>query len=116
MTPRSRRVVVSATDGAAFEGGKTVRVDTTVWVHWDYSADSLDLYFAADATHPSWTFIATLVPHASKSQLLSTTYSLPEGPLQAVRAAFRHGGTAGACPSGNYNDRDDLVFAVGPRR
>jgi len=35
------------------------------------------------------------------------------GSLQAVRAAFRYQGSAAACAAGAYNDRDDLVFAVG---
>ena len=34
------------------------------------------------------------------------------GPVHAVRAAFRYGGSAAPCASGPYNDRDDLAFVV----
>lgn len=108
------RIRVSTTDGSAFAPAKTVRIDTTVWAYWDYTKDALDLYFAADATRPEWTFLTTIVPNASGAQVLSATYTLPEGPLQAVRAAFRKGGSAAPCATGNYNDRDDVVFVVGP--
>ena len=30
-----------------------------------------------------------------------------------MRAAFRYNGSASACSTGAYDDRDDLVFAVG---
>jgi hypothetical protein len=106
------RIVVSTTDGTGFAPGKTVRIDATVWAWSTPSADGLDLYYAANATSPSWTFIATLTPTVAGAQTLSATYTLPSGALQAVRAQFRYQGTASACTSGAYNDRDDLVFAV----
>ncbi|HEX9185656.1 MAG TPA: M36 family metallopeptidase [Vicinamibacteria bacterium] len=106
------RLVVSTTDGASFAAGKTVRVDATVWAWSTPSADRLDLYYAADATSPAWTLIATLTPTVAGQQTLSATYTLPSGALQAVRAQFRYQGSASTCTSGGYNDRDDLVFAV----
>ena len=69
----------------------------------------LDLYYAADANNPSWTFVATLSPAAGGSQTLSTSYTLPSGSLQAVRAVFRYQGSASSCGTGNYDDNDDLV-------
>ena len=74
----------------------------------------LDLYYAADATAPSWTFLGTFDPPGGGAQTLSTTYVLPSGGLQAVRARFRYQGSAGACNTGSYDDHDDLVFAVNP--
>jgi len=106
------RIKVQTVDGTSFAAGKTVRVDATVWVWTTPSADHLDLYYAADAASPTWTFIATLTPTAAGAQTLSATYTLPAGPLQAVRARFRYVGSASACTSGPYNDHDDLVFAV----
>ncbi len=106
------RIVVSATDGTDFAPGKTVRIDTTVWAWTTPSSDKLDLYYAANAASPTWTFITTLTPAAAGAQTLSATYTLPSGSLQAVRAQFRYQGSASACTSGGYNDRDDLIFAV----
>jgi leucyl aminopeptidase len=40
------------------------------------------------------------------------TYTLPTGPLQAVRARYRYRGDRAPCGNGKYDDQDDLVFAV----
>ena len=106
------RIKVSTSDGSSFVAGKTVRVSATVWAWTTPSADHLDLYYAANANSPSWTFIATLAPTAAGAQTLSATYTLPAGSLQAVRANFRYQSSAGACVAGSYTDHDDLVFAV----
>ena len=89
-----------------------MRIEATVWAYTASGSDKLDLYYAADAMSPAWTFLATLTPTATGAQVLSTTYTLPAGSLQAVRARFRYGGTAVACGTGTYNDHDDLVFEV----
>jgi len=107
------RIVVSTNDGTDFAPGKTVTIDATVYV-WPGgpTSDSIDLYYAADATSPSWTFITTINPTSGGTQSASASYTLPSGPLQAVRAQIRYQGSASSCTSGNYNDHDDLVFAV----
>ncbi len=106
------RVKVSTVDGTSFAAGKQVRIDATVWAWTSPTTDKLDLYFAANANAPSWTFVTTLTPSVAGAQTLSATYTLPAGTLQAVRAQFRYQGTASACTVGNFNDRDDLIFAV----
>ncbi len=106
------RLKVSTTDGSNFAPGKTVRIEATVWAYSSFSSDHLDLYFASNANSPSWTFLTTLTPTAAGVQTLSATYTLPAGGLQAVRANFRYQGSASSCSAGNYDDRDDLVFAV----
>ncbi len=103
---------VSTTDGTNFAAGKTVRIDATVWAWTTPSQDHLDLYFAANAASPTWTFVGTLTPTVAGAQTLSATYTLPAGALQAVRAQFRYQGAASPCTAGGFNDRDDLVFAV----
>ena len=108
------RVKVSTLDGTDFAAGKTVRVEATLWAYTTASADRLDLFYAANAASPTWTLIATLTPPAAGAQLMSASYTLPAGTLQAVRAQFRFQGTASACTTGSYNDHDDLVFAVTP--
>ncbi len=108
------RVKVSTLDGTPFAAGKIVRVEATVWA-WSGSptSDAVDLYYAADANVPVWTFIGTLVPPVAGAQVLSATYTLPAGALQAVRANFRYVGVASPCSTGSFDDRDDLIFAVG---
>jgi leucyl aminopeptidase len=108
------RIRVLTTDGTPFAAGKTVRIEATVWAYSSFSSDKLDLYYAANASSPVWTFLGTLTPTKAGSQVLSATYTLPAGALQAVRANFRYGGTAGTCASGSYTDHDDLIFAVTP--
>jgi leucyl aminopeptidase len=105
------KIMVSSLDGLDFTEGATVRIDATVWA-WSSSSDYLDLYYAADANSPSWTYITTLSPPASGAQTLSVTYTLPDGGLQAVRASFRYQGSVSSCSIGSYDDADDLVFAV----
>jgi hypothetical protein len=106
------RIQVSTLDGTTLTNGKTVRIEATVWAFTPPAGDKLDLYYAADANSPSWTFITTLTPTTGGAQTLSTTYNLPLGTLQAVRARFRYQGSATPCQPGGFDDHDDLVFAV----
>lgn len=108
------RVKVYTSDGGDLSPGKQVTIEADVWAFSSYTADALDLYYAADANNPTWSFITTIVPTAAGVQTLRANYTLPAGAsTQAVRAVFRYGGTAIACSSGAYDDRDDLAFAVG---
>ncbi len=106
------RLKVATTDGSALAAGKTVTITATVWAWTTPSADHLDLYYAANANSPTWTFIATLTPTAAGSQTLTANYTLPSGTLQAIRANFRYQSSAGSCVAGSYTDHDDLIFAV----
>jgi leucyl aminopeptidase len=74
--------------------------------------DSLELYYTATADAPAWIPLGTVRTSKPGLQTLSRTYTLPDGPLQAVRARYRHRGAAGPCGPGPYIDHDDLVFAV----
>ncbi len=107
------RLKVSTLDGSLFAPGATVKVEATVWAFSSPSSDKLDLFYAPNANSPVWTLIATITPTVGGSQVLSANYTLPAGSLQAVRAQFRYTSTAVSCSAGTYNDRDDLVFAVG---
>jgi len=70
-------VRVSTVDGGPFAAGKTVTVAATVWV-FASNSDFLDLYFASDASNPSWTFVGTQSPPPGTTglQTLSATYVL----------------------------------------
>jgi hypothetical protein len=110
--PSLDRLVVTGADGGILRQGRGARIQATAWV--SSTADRLDLYRAANASAPSWTYLTTLVPGGTGSRVLQATYTLPAGNRQAVRARFRSGGTPGPCGAGALDDHDDLVFAVAP--
>src|SRR5262249_7302748 len=107
-----RMVVASTTSGSNLTHATSATVTVTVWSYSSFTSDHLDLYYAANANSPTWTFIKTINPTGSGVQVLSTTFTLPTRSLQAVRGQFRYQGRASPCTSGSYNDRDDLIFAV----
>ena len=106
------RLAIASTSGGALTHGTTATVTATVWAWSGFTSDALDLYYAANANSPSWVFIKTIVPTKAGAQTLSTTFTLPTGTLQAIRAQFRYQGRASSCTTGSYNDHDDLIFAV----
>jgi M6 family metalloprotease-like protein len=108
------RIRVLTVDGGPLRAGATVQVEVSAFV-WSTNTDALDLYYTADATAnpPVWTAIGTIVPTAGGLQVMTATYVLPAGRLQAVRGTFRYYGSASACATGDYDDHDDLVFATG---
>ena len=106
------RLVVATTDGSPLAAGKSVKISATVWAY-SATADALDVYSAANANSPTWVFLNTITPAAAGAQTLTTTFTLPTGTLQAIRANFRYQGSASACSTGAYDDHDDLIFAVG---
>jgi hypothetical protein len=103
---------VVTVDGGPLTPGKTVRVEATVWAYTEPESNRLDLYFAADARNPAWTYLTTLTPGRAGAQVLAATYVLPAGRLQAVRGVFRFAGSAEPCPGGVFDDVDDLVFTT----
>jgi subtilisin family serine protease len=111
-SPSIDQILISRVDGTPFAPGKEVKVDVTVWVS-STANERLDLFYATDAGAPSWTYLTTLTPTATGARVLSTTYLLPSGTQQALRAVYRSGGTPSECNAGTVNDHDDLVFAVG---
>jgi hypothetical protein len=109
-------VKISTLNNSLLSVGKTVKIDVSVWVVSPVT-DRLDLYGAPAASSPVWTLIETLAPGALGQQTLtSSSYVLPAGGLQAIRAHFRSGGSASSCGTvaGQVDDHDDLIFAVSP--
>lgn len=106
-------LTVSTLDGAPLLAGKAVRIDARIWTYTGYTTDYVDFFYAADATNPVWTHIATVqAPKAGESTVSALWALSPGSAFQAVRAQLRWNGSADACASGGYNDRDDLVFNV----
>ena len=109
----NERLVIRSLSGGDFAPGVTVEVEATVWAWSTGSSDTLDLYYTADASNPSWTLIGSYSPSGGGSQTITAQYVLPAGSTQAVRANFRYNGSQSPCSGGNYDDADDIVFAVG---
>ncbi len=104
------RIVIASTDGGPLTAGKMARITATMWAY--STANALDLYSAADASNPNWTFLNSISAAAAGEQTLSTTFVLPAGGVQAVRAHLRYNGSAATCSTSAYDESDDLVFAV----
>ncbi|HYO65849.1 MAG TPA: M20/M25/M40 family metallo-hydrolase [Archangium sp.] len=105
------RLKVATVDGTNLAAGKQVTVTATVWAY-SSTADTLDLYYAANASSPVWTLIGSYKPAGAGVRTITANYTLPAGANQAIRANFRYQGTAGTCSTGGYDDRDDLIFTV----
>ena len=88
-------------------------MSATVWC-WGTS-DRFDLYYTTNAATPSWTALTTNQACTGGGVARTFTHTFNLGATagtHAIRASFRYGGSAGACTSGSYNDRDDLVFEL----
>jgi hypothetical protein len=121
---RSARTIdglrITSVDGSPLAPGKTARIDLTVFAcNCDGSGqpDFFALYVARDASNPAWAPIAILSAPAPGRQVLSTTFTLPTGRLEAVRASISFTSFGEVCSAGgttNFGDleSDDLVFAV----
>jgi hypothetical protein len=105
---------VSTLDGGNMNEGDTVEIAVTVHAWSTGASDTLDLYYADDASSPVWTFLTSIAPPGGSIQTLTAQYALPAGAMQAVRGNFRYTGAADPCSAGTYDDHDDLVFAVSP--
>jgi hypothetical protein len=107
-------IIVNSVNGGDLQEGMEAEIVATVYSYGSGSSDRLDFFYAADAANPTWMYIGTQYPPAGGVQVLSMTYTLPKGANQAVRANFRYSGSvpANACSTGNYDDTDDLGFAV----
>ncbi|RYZ07351.1 MAG: peptidase S8 [Myxococcales bacterium] len=109
---------IATNGGGNLAAGQTVTVRADVWVYTP-SDDRLDLFYTADADASPvvWTPVtgATDVSFsAGGAKTFTTTFVLPSGSArQAIRGQMRVLGSATACAAGDFNDRDDLVFAVG---
>ncbi len=111
----SDRLKIETLDGGPLAVGKTVRITSTVWVWTTPTSDFLELYSAPDANAPVWTKLGATIPMTTAgAQVFTRDFVLPAGSLQAIRARFRFLGADAptGCGTGNFNDHDDLIFAV----
>jgi hypothetical protein len=107
------RIKVSTSDGSPLERGKLVQIDADVAMLSDDAwGHAVDFFYTADAAHPVWTLIGTVVPYQTELHTVSAPYLLPAGDLQAVRVQIREGASSVPCAADTRADRDDLIFAV----
>ncbi|WP_395846022.1 ELWxxDGT repeat protein [Cystobacter fuscus] len=111
------RLRVATVDGTPLAPGKTVRIEATVSSPFSPGWSRLDLYYTANAadTPASWVFLTTLKTTLTGDQVLSATYTLPSGALQAVRGIFGDGNWVRRPCVNNWGvnvDHDDLVFVT----
>jgi len=105
-------IKVSTVDGGPLRGGAMAEIEVKIWAWNDGSADTADFYYATNANAPIWEFIGSKRAGGPDLQTLKVQYSLPDGPLQAVRVNFRFLGSQSSCSRGNWDDVDDLVFSA----
>jgi hypothetical protein len=105
---------IATTDGRPLAPGRQVTVTASVWASFPYW-EALDLFHAPDASHPVWTHLARLTPSDVEAQELSTTFTLPEGGVQAIRGVYGNRRDVASCAPDGFTDHDDLVFTVGRR-
>ncbi len=117
FSERIHRIIVTRVGGEFLAEKRRAKISVVV-VGDVLNQNAIDLFYASDATNPSWTYITTRQPLIYGSHSLDDVeYVLPEGNLQAVRAQFRVGlntTSESPCTRGSRDDHDDLVFAVGP--
>jgi len=109
-------LTIRTIDGTVLAPGKVVEVEAGVYV-WDAAYDVLEIFSAADARSPAWTWVATVRPGGAGFQRLRATFTLPPGGLQAIRGSFYYAvaGTISppvACRGAFYGEADDVAFGV----
>lgn len=105
------QITVTRLGGGELAVGSNVQVDVQVYIESTYY-DALDLFSSPTVIEPAWRYLGTLQAEASGLQTLSASFTLPEGGIQAVRAALRYGGMPSTCTEGGFDERDDLAFTV----
>ena len=76
-------------------------------------SDRVDIWSSPSVTTPRWTLVKTVKPSVlNAASQVSATFTLPTGATQAVRVTLRRSASAVACPTGGYDDKDDLVFVT----
>lgn len=100
--------------GGAFTSGSSVRVVATVWC-FGTTNDYIEIYYGGNVNSPSFgtPIYSTTCPATGQQTITSSYFTLTSSAVnQIIRAQFNYSAAGGSnsCLTGNYNDRDDLVF------
>lgn len=111
------KIVVSSASGDDLTEGEVAMITAQVWCWGDGKSDFVDFYYASSATDPVWNFIERKQCPGGSAQNVSTSYTLPQGAIQAIRVNLMYEETTPIdnCASGSFNDIDDLAITVRPK-
>jgi len=111
-------ITITSTSGVLAVGGN-VKVTAHVFAFGNPEVeDVVDFYHASDPSNPVWKYISTVKPLVPGfSDVMSGEFALSDTETQAVRVVVRWNRAGSVtepvpCAVGEYNDIDDLVFAV----
>lgn len=106
-------IEVSASGGGLLQVGKGAVIKANIYAWGTGSSSYADFYFKdMNGPNTDWTYIATRSPSGGNAQeVVSPTFVLTSTQM-AVRVNLRYNGNPSPCSGGNYDEADDLVFAV----
>jgi len=110
------QISMTTVDQGPLAPGKQVAVSVRVWCY--AASDKLDLYYSTNPTsaNPTWTAVATGIscPSTRGFHTFNRTFPLHASASgqQAIRANLRFSTSSSACPTGSFDDKDDMVFTV----
>ncbi|HVG60033.1 MAG TPA: endopeptidase, partial [Hyalangium sp.] len=110
------QLTIKTVDQGNLAPGKQVTITARAWCY--SSTDKLDLYYSTNPTsaNPTWTAVATGIscPSTRGFHTFNRTFPLHASASgqQAIRANLRFSTSSSACPTGSFDDKDDMVFTV----
>jgi hypothetical protein len=98
-----------------FVAGGQVKVEFVAWC--GSTSDYLDVYYASGVTigvNPNWQYLSTYQCTSYwYLETFSHTFNLDNtSGYHAVRGVFRYQGSSASCPTGDWDEADDIVFPV----
>jgi len=98
-----------------FVPGGEVKVEFVAWC--GSTSDYLDVYYASGVTigeNPNWQYLSTYQCTSYwYLETFSHTFNLHNtSGYHAVRGVFRYQGSSASCPTGDWDEADDIVFPV----
>lgn len=105
---------ITSQDGGPLTAGKQVTLTATVFGFVPF-LEEVNLFHAPDARSPAWTHLARLQVEVPGEQELSTSFTLPDGGLQALRGVLGRNPSRVSCMPDWWVDHDDLAFSVARR-
>ncbi|RKH50486.1 hypothetical protein D7Y23_13185 [Corallococcus sp. AB050B] len=105
---------VATVDGSPLAPGKVVTIQVTAYVGMP-APTRIELYTTTNLANPAWSLIYSFAPSTNMLQTFSLKYTLPSGPIRAIRARLNSDNLPGPCGSPvGQDDQDDLIFATQP--